>query len=87
MPAEHKIGTVTEYFARIGVAAIRLTDGDLQIGDRIRVQGQTTDFTQVVDSLQVQHQAVPRAERGHEVAVKVSERVRRHDAVLKVEGA
>jgi translation initiation factor IF-2 len=87
MPAERKIGTVTDYFARIGVAAIRLTDGDLQVGDRIRVQGQTTDFTQVVDSLQVQHQAVPRAERGQEVAVKVGERVRRHDAVLKVEGA
>jgi putative protease len=87
MAAERKIGTVMDYFARIGVAAIRLTDGDLQIGDHIRVHGQTTDFTQVVDSLQVEHQAVPRAERGREVAVKVRERVRRHDAVLKVEGA
>jgi hypothetical protein len=65
MAVERKIGTVIDYFARIGVAAIRLTDGDLRIGDRIRVQGQTTDFTQVVDSLQVEHQAVPHAERGH----------------------
>jgi translation initiation factor IF-2 len=87
MAAERKIGTVTDYFARIGVAAIRLTDGDLRVGDRIRVQGQTTDFTQMVDSLQVEHQAVPHAERGHEVAVKVRERVRRHDAILKLEGA
>jgi translation initiation factor IF-2 len=87
MAAERKIGTVMEYFARIGVAAIRLSEGDLQVGDRIRVHGHTTDFTQVVDSLQVEHQTVPRAERGREVAVKVHERVRPHDAVLKVEGA
>lgn len=85
MATDTMIGTVTDYFARIGVAAIRLTDGDLQVGDRIRVHGSTTDFVQVVESLQVEHRAVPRAERGHEVAVKVRERVRRHDTVLKVE--
>jgi putative protease len=84
---ERRIGTVTDYFARIGVAAVRLTDGDLQVGDRIHIQGRTTDFTQVVESLQIEHQPVTRAGRGTEVAVKVRERVRKHDAVLKVEDA
>jgi putative protease len=84
---ERRIGTVTDYFARIGVAAVRLTDGDLQVGDRIHIQGRTTDFTQVVESLQVEHQPVTRAARGTEVAVKVRERVRKNDAVLKVEAA
>lgn len=85
MARERKLGTVTDYYAKIGVAAIRLTDGDLQLGDTIRVRGHTTDLTQRVDSLQVEHREVARAERGSEVAVKVRERVRRHDDVLRVE--
>ena len=84
MAAEEKIGTITDYYAKIGVAAVRLTDGDLRIGDRIRFRGHTTDFTQSVESLQIEHQAVPRAERGSEVALKVRQRVRRHDQVLRV---
>lgn len=84
MATEEKIGTVTDYFAKIGVAGIRLTDGELRVGDRVRFHGHTTDFTQVVESLQVEHQAVERADRGTDVAVKVQERVRRHDEVLRV---
>lgn len=84
MATEAKVGTVTEYFARIGVAGVRLTDGDLSVGDRIRIHGHTTDVTQMVESLQVEHQAVTHAERGSEVALKVRERVRRHDQVARV---
>ena len=84
MATEEKLGTVTDYYARIGVAALQLTDGELRTGDRIRFRGQTTDFTQSVESLQVEHEAVERAERGREVAVKVRERVRKHDQVLRV---
>jgi putative protease len=82
--AEEKVGTVTDYFAKIGVAGIRLGDGHLEVGDRIRIRGHTTDLTQTVDSLQIEHQAVQRAERGSEVAVKVAERVRKHDEVFRV---
>lgn len=86
MAGERKIGTVTDYYAKIGVAAIKLTDGPLQAGDTVRFHGHTTDFLQRVQSLQVEHQTVPRAEQGSEVAVKVTERVRKHDEVLRVEG-
>ena len=84
MATEEKVGTVTDYFAKIGVAGIRLADGDLRVGDTVRIHGHTTDFTQTVDSLQIEHRAVERAERGSEVALKVRERVRRHDEVLRV---
>ena len=84
MAPEEKVGTVIDYYARIGVAAIRLTDGALGIGDRIRVRGHTTDFTQAVESLQFEHQAVDRAEQGSEVALKVRERVRQHDEVFLI---
>ena len=85
MATERKLGTVTDYYAKIGVPAIRLTDGDLQVGDTIRLRGHTTDLTHRVESLEIDHRAVTRAERGSEVAVKVRERVRRHDEVLRVE--
>ena len=86
MATEAKIGVVTDYYAKIGVAAITLSDGAVAVGDTIRVRGHTTDFTQAVDSLQVEHKAVERAERGTEVAVRVRERVRKHDDVLVVRG-
>lgn len=85
MAMEEKIGTVTGYYARIGVAAVRLSDGDLAVGDSIRIHGHTTDLTQAVESLQVEHRAVDRAARGSEVALKVRERVRLHDEVFRVQ--
>ena len=86
MATEEKVGTVTDYYAKIGVAAITLAAGALQVGDTIRIRGHTTDLTQPVESLQIEHRSVPRAERGSEVAVKVRERVRKHDEVLRVLG-
>ncbi len=84
MATEEKIGTVIDYYAKISVAAIHLTGGDLRVGDRIRIRGHTTDLTQITESIQIEHQSVQRAERGREIAVKVPERVRRHDEVLRV---
>jgi len=84
MAAEEKVGTVTSYFTKIGVAAIRLTDGDLRVGDQIRIRGHTTDFTQPVQSLQVEHRPVEQAECGTEVALRVLERVRPHDQVFRL---
>ena len=84
MATEEKVVVVTDYYSRLGVAAVRLDSGALEVGDTVRVRGHTTDVTQAVESLQVEHRAVQRAERGTEVALKVRERVRRHDAVLRL---
>jgi putative protease len=86
MATEEKVGTVTDYCAKIGVAGIALADGALRVGDRIRIRGHTTDVTQTVESLQVDHRPVQLAERGSQVALKVAERVRKHDTVLRVTG-
>jgi putative protease len=86
MATEEKVGVVTDYYAKIGVAAITLADGALRVGDRIRIHGHTTDLTQTVESLHVEHRPVQTAERGSEVALKVRDRVRKHDAVLRVIG-
>jgi len=61
--AEVEIGTVTHYFGKIGVAAIDITSGELRVGDTIRIKGATSDFTQDVDSMQVEHASVARPSR------------------------
>ena len=81
---EEKIGVVTTYLDRLGVAVIRLTDGDLHVGEQIRIAGRTTELTQAVESLELEHQAVEQTWRGSEVAVKVRDPVRRHDQVFRI---
>ncbi len=82
--AEEKIGTVTHYFGNIGVAAVKITDGELKTGDTIHIKGHTSDFTQTVDSMQMEHESVSVARPGDEVGMKTAEYVREHDAVYKV---
>ena len=81
---EEKIGVVTDYLNRLGVAVIRLTEGGLRVGDRVRIAGRATEVAQAVESLQVEHQPVQEAARGTEVAMKVEGAVRRHDEVFRV---
>jgi translation elongation factor EF-1alpha len=81
--AEKLIGTVNHWFGRIGVAGIELTD-TLAVGDRVHIQGHTTDFEQEVTSMQIMHQDVAEAGPGDDVGVKVQSRARRGDHVYKV---
>ncbi|MBZ0170650.1 translation elongation factor-like protein [Candidatus Methylomirabilis lanthanidiphila] len=82
--AEVRIGYVKDYFAKVGVAAIEITEGQLTVGDTIHIKGHTTELTQRVDSIQLEHQSLQRAESGQLIGIKVRERVRQHDQVLKV---
>jgi len=81
---EVAIGTIEKYFGKIGVAAVRITNGELNVGDRIHIKGHTTDFEQTVDSLQVEHQTVQKAGPGAEVGIKVKEKVHEKDTVFLV---
>jgi putative protease len=81
---EERIGVVTDYLNRVGVAVVRLTGEDLRLGDRVKITGLTAELTQMVESLQIEHRAVEHASRGTEVAMKVAEPVCRHDQVFLV---
>ncbi len=81
---EELVGTVVHYFKGPSVAVVRLTGGPLAIGDSVRFHGHTTDFTEQVGSMEVNHQKVERANPGDEVAIQVTDRTRPHDQVLKV---
>lgn len=78
-----EIGRVSHYFGGPGVAAIVLT-GELRVGDKVCVQGHTTDFEFVVKSMQVEHDSIEHAKPGDNIGIKVPERVREHDVVYVV---
>jgi translation elongation factor EF-1alpha len=81
---EEEIGKVTDYFRKIEVAAIDITQGTLSVGDTIHIKGHTTDFTQVVESMQIEHENVQTAKAGDSIGIKVKDHVRDHDQVYKV---
>jgi len=78
-----EVGRVTHYYSRIGVAVIELK-APLAIGDKILIRGSTTNFEQTVESMQIQHKNIERAEAGQAVGLKVLERVRPKDIIYKV---
>jgi putative protease len=83
---EKKIGEVIKYFGKIGVAAIRLSEGSLKVGETIHIVGHTSDFTQSIDSMQIENKNVQEAGPGADIGIKVKDRVREHDVVYKVVG-
>ena len=78
------VGRVTHYFPRVQVAAVELTDDELRLGDTIRVLGTTSNFTQAVDSMEIDHASVEIVRAGEEVAVHVVERARDGDLVFRI---
>jgi translation initiation factor IF-2 len=84
MAEEVKIGMVSHYFGKVNVAAIDLTEGDLAVGDTIHIKGHTSDFTEKVESMQIDRVDVPKAEKGQGVGIRVSEHARVGDEVFKV---
>jgi len=77
-----QIGHITHFFPKIFVAVIEL-EKPLKVGDTIAVKGPTTDFEQKVDSMQIEHKNVEKAEAGQSIGLKVAERVRETDVVYK----
>lgn len=81
---EEEIGRVVNYYSKINVAAIELKKGELKIGDLIRIKGATTDFTQKIESMQIEKKPVEKAVAGSSVGIKVNNKVRVNDKVYKV---
>ena len=82
--AEELIGSVTHFFKGPSVAVVKVTEGEVAVGDEIHFVGHTTDFTERVTSMEVDHKKVERAGVGDEIAIQVVDRARPHDQVHKV---
>lgn len=79
---ENIIGKVTHYFPKVRAAVIKLKAA-LAVGDTIKIKGHTTDFTQNITSLQIDHVPINTAKKGQEIGLLVDSRVRQHDVVYK----
>jgi len=77
------IGKVTHYFLKIGVAVVELTD-TLKVGDSIRIIGGEKDFTQQVESMQIEHENIEKAKAGDSIGLKVEQKVREGYKVYKL---
>ncbi|MFA5156318.1 MAG: hypothetical protein WC532_02855 [Candidatus Omnitrophota bacterium] len=76
------IGIVTHYFPHVRAAVIKLKV-PLTAGVVVKIKGHTTDFTQNVDSMQIDRVPVNSAKKGDEIGLLVNSRVRQHDVVYK----
>ena len=86
VPVEQRIGVVTHYYGHLSVVALELEPGaTLRVGDVIHILGHTTDFTQKVESLEVNHAPVTEVAPNDDFGLKVTEHAREHDVVFKVQ--
>lgn len=79
-----RIGVVTHYYGNLLVAIVKLEAGSLRVGDTIHIRGHTSDFSQRVESLQVEHAAVNEVGPHDEFGIKVVQHAREHDVVYKL---
>jgi len=82
---QHPItGTVTHYYNHLHVAGVTITDGELHKGDTIHVKGNTSDFEQKVESMEIDNEAVEVTKPGDQIGLVVIEYTREHDTIYKV---
>ena len=80
---EKEIGIVTHYFSHISVGIVQL-NAPLKVGDSIHIKGAHDDFTQTIDSIQIEHETVESAKEGDLIGIKVIQKVHPHDEVFLV---
>ena len=84
--AQKAIGKVTHYFDHLGVAVVKLAKGaSLKQGDQVQFKGNSTDFSQTVKSLQVDHKDVAVAKAGDDFGLKVDKPVKENDQVFSAQ--
>ena len=82
MEEKKEVGKITRFFPKISVAVVELRE-PLNVGDSIWIKGAITNFEQIVDSMQIEHQNIQKAEAGQSIGLKVKEKVRESDHIYK----
>jgi len=82
-PGTERIGIVTHYYSHLTVAIVQLEAGNLRVGDVIHIKGHTSDFSQPVESMEIDHVHVNEARPGQSFGLRVKEHAREHDVVYK----
>ncbi len=81
---EKPIGEITHYFPKVQAAVVKMKSS-LRVGEKIKVKGHTTEFSQEVTSMQIDRVAINEAKKGNEIGLQVSSRVRGGDLVYRLD--
>lgn len=82
--APKPIGEVVHFYNKISVAIVKFNQ-TVPTGTKLAFKGATTDFEEVVDSMQYDHKPIDEAPKGKQVGIKVNEKVHEGDLVYPVE--
>ncbi|MGL4670476.1 MAG: peptidase U32 family protein [Methanobacteriaceae archaeon] len=78
------IGTVCNYYSKIGVAELKLRE-NIATGDEIIIQGSTTgSISKNIGSMEINGKSINSAISGQRVAIYIGEKVRKNDFVYKL---
>lgn len=80
--ADTKIGNISHYFDKIGVAVIEAL-APIKVGDKIKIKGHDQEFEMTVGSMQIEHENIEEAKKGDSVGMKVDQAVKKGDEVFK----
>jgi len=67
------IGKVVHYYDKLGVAIVDLGSGGIEVGQEVKFKRGDGEFTQKVESLQVEHQSVDSVKKGDSFGLKVDQ--------------
>lgn len=81
--AQTKIGSITHYYDRIGVAVMEVL-APIKVGDRIKIKGHEREFEQEIASMQIEHENIKKAKKGDNVGLKIEQPVKKGDEVYKL---
>ncbi len=80
-----QIGQVQHYYDKIKVAIIKITKGDLKVGDEIEISDEKGNgLSQKVSSMQIEHAQIDIAKAGDEFGLKVEGDVKAKSKVFKL---
>jgi len=82
-PQYTKVGRIEHFYSKAGVAIVEVS-APIKKGDNILIRGSTTNVTQVVDSMEIEHKQINEAQAGLRIGLKVAGHVRENDIVYKV---
>ena len=81
--ADVLVGKITHYYDKIGVAVVQIAK-PLKAKSTIKISGHDSEFTQVISSMQIEHEQIDLAKKGQSVGIKVDKPVKENDEVYLV---
>jgi len=83
--ADLKVGKITHYYNKIGVAVAEL-DSKLSVGDKIKfARGGEDMFEQEIKSMQIEHKKIESAKKGDVIGLQVDQEVKEGAEIYKVQ--